>query len=183
MTPNQSNRYETYRRVKLKKEIVRKITNQTLSQSVPQPVIIAINGYTKCFIGELIDRAITVRDEWQAAKPVLPNPDIPLPLLVNGLCIPKNYEKDARPKNQDISQIGMLPSQVRGGYWKEVGAETPIGERLKMRDKGPLTPDHLREALRRYKRDRDGGGAGFAGLSLEGVERAAARMGGKRLFK
>jgi transcription initiation factor TFIID subunit 11 len=54
---------------------------------------------------------------------------------------------------------------------------------LKQSNKGPLTPAHLREALRRYKRDRDGGGAGFAGMSLEGVERTMARTGGKRLFR
>lgn len=50
---------------------------------------------------------------------------------------------------------------------------------------GPLLPDHLREALRRYKRDGEGGGAGLAGVSLGlGVPGAgAARLGGKRLFR
>lgn len=67
--------------------------------------------------------------------------------------------------------------------WKELDKDATLEERLKQTDKGPLMPSHLREALRRYKRDRDGGGAGFAGMSLEGVERTMTRTGGKRLFK
>ncbi|KAM0723351.1 hypothetical protein Q7P37_000337 [Cladosporium fusiforme] len=50
-------------------------------------------------------------------------------------------------------------------------------------DRGPLLPDHLREALRRYKRAQYGGAVGFTGLSLVGKDNAAARMGGKKLFK
>jgi transcription initiation factor TFIID subunit 11 len=67
--------------------------------------------------------------------------------------------------------------------WKEIQEDASLQERLKQSNKGPLTPAHLREALRRYKRDRDGGGAGFAGMSLEGVEKTMARTGGKRLFR
>lgn len=50
-------------------------------------------------------------------------------------------------------------------------------------DRGPLLPDHLREALRRYKKAQYGGTVGFTGLSLEGKDNAAARMGGKKMFK
>lgn len=52
------------------------------------------------------------------------------------------------------------------------------------RDLGPLLPDHLREALRRYKRDGEGDGTGMGGLSLGlGLPgKAAARGGGRRLF-
>lgn len=53
-------------------------------------------------------------------------------------------------------------------------------------DRGPLQPDHLREALRRYKKSRSGGSVGFTGISLYGMENrdvAASRMGGKRLFR
>lgn len=34
---------------------------------------------------------------------------------------------------------------------------------------GPLLPSHLREALRRYKNDSEGGAAGLRGLSLTGM--------------
>jgi transcription initiation factor TFIID subunit 11 len=50
-------------------------------------------------------------------------------------------------------------------------------------DRGPLLPDHLREALRRYKKAQYGGTVGFTGLSLEGKDNAAARMGGRKMFK
>ena len=50
----------------------------------------------------------------------------------------------------------------------------------------PLQPDHLREALRRWKKGGEGGGAGFGGLSLDciGVQGSkVAGLGGKRIFK
>jgi len=126
-TSDQSDRYDLYRRVKLRKETVRRITNQTLSQSVPPAVITTINGYTKIFIGELVEGARKVQTEWMAA-------------------------------------------------------EDPDGE-VKEKNRGPLLPDHLREALRRYKKAGEGGGAGFQGLSLHGMEGAGPLIGGKRLFK
>jgi len=49
--------------------------------------------------------------------------------------------------------------------------------------RGPLLPDHLREAVRRYRNDGEGGGAGFRGLSLGAGEAAFAGGRGKRLFK
>lgn len=50
---------------------------------------------------------------------------------------------------------------------------------------GPLQPDHVREALRRNKRDGEGGGTGAAAMSL-GLEvpgSGTARLGGRRLFR
>lgn len=58
-------------------------------------------------------------------------------------------------------------------------------QKPKQRDLGPLLPDHFREALRRHKRDGEGGGTGLQGVStglgLPGS--GAARLGGKRLFR
>lgn len=50
---------------------------------------------------------------------------------------------------------------------------------------GPLLPDHLREASRRYKKNGEGGGAGMEGTSLGlGISGSGAmRLGGKRLFR
>jgi transcription initiation factor TFIID subunit 11 len=187
MTPLQVERYATYRRIRLKRETVRKLVNQTLSQSVPQPVIIAVTSYAKSFLGDLIDRALTVRDEWTLASTHLPNGAIPPPVLTQSLQRPSAHIKDERnrPTNQDITSAGMYLNQVDRAetLWKEIDEDEGLQERLKQSNKGPLTPAHLREALRRYKRDRDGGGAGFAGMSLEGVERTMARTGGKRLFR
>ncbi|KAF2114484.1 hTAFII28-like protein conserved region-domain-containing protein [Lophiotrema nucula] len=185
MSPDQTERYEKYRRIRLKREILRRLVNQTLSQSVPQPVIIAVTTYSKAFIGEIIDRALTVRDEWTAAATHRPNPDIPTQLLQVGMSAPKGFKKDAKPTDRDYGTAQTHPDAVGRdkGYWKEVPNDTPLEERLKHEDKGPLTPAHLREALRRYKRDREGGGAGFGGLSLEGPERSLGKTGGRRLFR
>ncbi|CAI6333216.1 unnamed protein product [Periconia digitata] len=185
MTPSQSDRYATYRRIRLRPQIVRRLVNQTLSQSVPSPVVIAVTSYSKAFIGELIDRALTVRDEWAAARTHIPNPNLPPQLLTRGLTDTFAHKPDAKPMPNHIAESGLFKNQVdpKEGYWVEVPDETSLEDRLKESDKGPLTPDHLREALRRYKRDREGGGAGFAGLSLEGPERTLARTGGKRLFR
>lgn len=56
--------------------------------------------------------------------------------------------------------------------------------------KAGLLPDHLREALRRYRADGEGGGAGFEGLShgLLGIAGSATwRVGdgatARRLFR
>ena len=60
----------------------------------------------------------------------------------------------------------------------------PAGDPEKMY-LGPIMPDHLREAFRRYRRDGEGGGAGVGGFSvglgMPGV--GAAKIGGKRLFR
>ena len=136
--------YETWNRIHLKKEVVRRLANQTLSQSVPASVVTTINSYTKVFVGEIVDRAREVQKEWLAAAEKLPTGD----------------------KNEEA-------------FGKDGEGEPKVRER----DRGPLLPDHLREALRRYKHDRSGGTVGFTGISLEGRESAAVRNGGRRLFR
>lgn len=119
---------------------IRKLANHTLSQSVPQSVVMAIGSYVKVFMGEVIEEARRVQVEWQAA--------------------------DSRyPDGSAVAE----------------GAD--LKERTKEEWRGPLLPDHLREAVRRMKKDRVGGAGGFAGVSLAGKERTAPKMGGRRLFR
>lgn len=140
MTPEQKELYQLYRRVKLKKEHVRRLANHTLSQSVPSSIVLTLMGVTKLFMGEMVERARDVQYEWMAKSE-------------------------------------MDPTKKR---WPE---GTELREKKREMDRGPITPDHLREALRRYKKDREGGDAGFLGLSGQGRERTAARVNGKRLFR
>jgi transcription initiation factor TFIID subunit 11 len=79
------------------------------------------------------------------------------------------------PKNGNQTHVPRIPLTP-------IPVDASLAQRTQERDRGPLTPDHLREALRRYKKDKEGV-VGFGGLSLEGRERTASRMGGKRLFK
>ena len=63
--------------------------------------------------------------------------------------------------------------------------EPQATQKHKRRDLGPLLPDHFREALRRHKRDGEGGGTGLQGVStgLGLAGNGSARLGGKRLFR
>lgn len=65
--PIQSARYDLFKRAKLRKETLRRIVNHALSQSVPASVVTTINGFTKVFAGEIIEKARTVQAEWAEA--------------------------------------------------------------------------------------------------------------------
>ncbi|KAK2733634.1 spermidine resistance protein [Myotisia sp. PD_48] len=67
LSPEQSARYDFFKRAKLNKPTLRRIVNHTLSQSVPPNVVTTIGGYTKVFIGEIIEKARTVQQEWADA--------------------------------------------------------------------------------------------------------------------
>lgn len=94
---------------------------------------------------------------------------------------PKPKRKVKKPKlshpdplNTDLPEHDF--STIEPGAWG-------LGKFVEDCDRGPLQPDDLREALRRYKRSRAGGSVGFTGISLEGREGVASRMGGRRLFR
>lgn len=78
------------------------------------------------------------------------------------------------------SQTTGLPSPPAEG-----SAER--GSPPKEKRRGPLLPDHLREAHRRHMFEADGGLVGQLNLwqhqNHSGVERFGAKTGGRRLFK
>jgi transcription initiation factor TFIID subunit 11 len=53
--------------------------------------------------------------------------------------------------------------------------------------RGPLRPEHLREAVRRYRKGFEGGGVGMQWVYHQqqqgGVERFPTRTGGRRIFR
>jgi transcription initiation factor TFIID subunit 11 len=79
------------------------------------------------------------------------------------------------------SQVDVSEAKGAVTPWK------PLKEGEKEVRRGPLTPDHLREALRRYKMERAGGMAGLMGLDRlqhpTGVERYGIKARGRRLLK
>ncbi|CCU79168.1 unnamed protein product [Blumeria hordei] len=136
-------RYEAWRSSKLSDSVVRRIVNQTLSQSAPQQVILAVRSVAKIFAGDIIERSRKVQTEWLEITGE--NPGLPVP-----------------------------------------NSEQSLVKAEKEKRRGPLMPDHLREAFRRHILT-DQGLVGQLGLwqqqQQSGVERFGVRIGGKRLFK
>ncbi|KAK3117473.1 hypothetical protein LTR53_001160 [Teratosphaeriaceae sp. CCFEE 6253] len=200
-TDDQRERYNSWTRAKLRTADVRRLVNSTLSQSVPQNVVLVVSAYAKMFAGVLVEGAREVQGEWMASEE----------RRADG----GNNAASKRLKRtfdeSDAMEAGngtaTAPKPAVNGSVK-VEALTPISPAnatpadpiqplltagagglspdIEECDRGPLLPEHLREALRRYKKRQAGSGAvGFTGLSLEGSQNTAAKMGGggRRLFK
>ncbi|KAI9047171.1 hypothetical protein LZ554_008625 [Drepanopeziza brunnea f. sp. 'monogermtubi'] len=144
LSPSQAERYAIWRQSKLADATVRRIVNQTLSQSVPPNVILAVKAAAKMFSGELIERARAVQSQWIEAT--------------------------------GDNQTGLPSPPAEGSVPPE-----------KEKRRGPLLPDHLREAHRRHLLEADGGLVGQLGLwqlqQHSGTERFGVKVGGKRLLK
>ncbi|KAI5284681.1 hypothetical protein KEM54_001143 [Ascosphaera aggregata] len=213
-TPEQSSRYDFFKRAKLNKAMVRKIVNQTLSQSVPPNVITTISGYTKVFVGELIERARTVQEEWaevedRAAierilqeraearkKPSLKEPEDPDKKIANATSNTTESEKegtqgrsaDASPTDKTVADDVRNNASASSEEHPGDTASFPQHELPPNPHRGPLLPQHVREALKRYKHDGEGGGVGFSGLSMGSLGVKGSYVwsqggGGRRLFR
>ena len=207
-TRDMGERYDVWNRAKLRTADVRRLVNQTLSQSVPQNVVTVVSSYTKMFAGLLVEEAREVQAEWMAVEEKRADGE-GNPVRKK---IKRAHEGDGE-KGGDLEEVEIRPKSSHGesktnGVVKQEQSSRPtlpdtqtealqeqsadelypggaggLSTSIDECDRGPLLPDHLREALRRYKKARRGGTVGFTGLSLEGREVAAARMGGRRLFK
>ncbi|WEW56095.1 hypothetical protein PRK78_001530 [Emydomyces testavorans] len=245
--PEQSERYDFFKRAKLNKPTLRKIVNQTLSQSVPPNIITAIGGYTKIFIGEMVEKARTVQQQWadvadraafdayeeegastpeesktteqRAAGPEQAKADISAPS--SSIPVVKLEEpKESTIKTEESQSFDTIPASTPPSSTQTTlqsttsttisptspakttetttAAMTSEPHRAKKRKpfrlppnphRGPLLPSHLREAVRRYRNDGEGGGVGFTGLSMNGLGDRGAFIwtvrggGGRRLFR
>ena len=59
-TPEQYERFEAYRRHALPKQGVRKVIQQTLGQQVSQPVAQVVAGFAKVFVGEMVEKGLSI---------------------------------------------------------------------------------------------------------------------------
>ncbi|KAF4173253.1 hypothetical protein CNMCM8694_003676 [Aspergillus lentulus] len=205
--PIQSERYDLFKRAKLRKETLRRIVNHALSQSVPASVVTTINGFTKVFAGEIIEKARTVQAEWaiahdQAARAAFdaeeaeaearaaeaaakaaasatpatggqgkspPQPSVKREHSDSNRSTPIPPSSSSPMPQQQVSQpstpsLSGLPQQ------QQEQQHPPARPKREFKPppnphRGQLLPSHLREALRRYKRDGEGGGVGFSGLT------------------
>lgn len=234
----QSERYDLFKRAKLRKESLRRIVNHALSQSVPASVVTTVNGFTKVFAGEMVEKARTVQAEWadahdQAARAAFeaeeeaaeqaaqaraqataaqsntatPTPSgTPAPgSLSNGVKKEPPDTDQAKPSSTPVHNLNSSSSPAPGNHVSpsssaqqpgQLSAPGPVPLRSHREfrpppnpHRGQLLPSHLREALRRSKRDGESGGVGYSGLSMDnlGVKGAftwsSGSVGGRRLFR
>ncbi|KAF8151752.1 hTAFII28-like protein conserved region-domain-containing protein [Crassisporium funariophilum] len=72
-SPAQYDRFEAYRRHALPKQAVRKVIQQTLGQQVSQPVAQIIAGFSKVFVGEIVEKARAVQTRRGESGPLSPD--------------------------------------------------------------------------------------------------------------
>lgn len=193
--PLQSERYDLFKRAKLRKETLRRIVNHALSQSVPASVVTTINGFTKVFAGEMIEKARTVQAEWadahdQAALAAYEAEEASSAAASHG-GTPAGLGPRVKPQSDPPTPM-KNPEESNEETVQGPSAGVPRGREFKLPPnphRGQLLPTHLREALRRYKRDGEGGGVGFSGLSMGNlgvrgsVTWSAGSVGGRRIFR
>jgi transcription initiation factor TFIID subunit 11 len=178
LDPDAYNRYNQWRALSLPVGTVRRLVNSIVSQSVTAAPLQATRIYGKWFVGEIVERAREVQQEWAKAYDVT-----------------REVEKEDRQKElealEEKQKAGNTTDQQSRSIAKDVERlKREVKEYIPNPHRGGLLPDHLREALRRYKADGEGGGVGFEGLShgLLGIGGSAAwRVGdgatGRRLFR
>ncbi|RMZ88033.1 hypothetical protein DV736_g4738, partial [Chaetothyriales sp. CBS 134916] len=177
LDPDASARYAAYLTAKLDGTTIKRMANATCSQSLTKNPLWAIAFYTKYFTAEIIERAREVQIEY--AKVYETTRETQAKWRVDEL---ERLEKEA--EGGLGVQEKMLAQRDIARLKKEVKEYLPNPHR------GGLLPDHLREALRRYKADGEGGGVGMEGLShpLLGLQGAKVwRVGDgaapRRLFR
>ena len=139
-------------------------------------MVVTVSGYTKAFVGMLIERAREVQQQWATLDTPPPTPQtVPVDPTDFHMGNPNNEIYSAESSSTALQDLTKAAQ----------GLTEPANQSMERTDLGPLLPDHFREALRRYKRDGEGGGVGLAGVSVGlGVPgTGAARLRGKRLFK
>jgi len=71
-TPEQNHRYEYYRRSNFPKANVKNIMQSVSGTTINQKMAIVMSGITKLFVGEIIETARTVQDEWEDIGAIRP---------------------------------------------------------------------------------------------------------------
>lgn len=192
-----------------------KLVNQTLSQSVPSNVVIAVRSVTKVFAGEIIELARRIQTEELHASVDDPAPNHDLqPRHQNTIPIPTTFiprgpldPPPSYPNSQYNSAPGTSANTPAGGGGGGGGEEmdgegfTKEGKKREYNDadweqlnenrmqplRPPVSADHLREAVRRYRVEREGGLVGFMGLERTqhstGAERFGNKFGGRRMMR
>jgi len=71
-TPEQSSRYEYYRRATFQRSNVKRVMQSVVNSPISQTMSIVMGGVTKVFVGEVIESARTIMEEWNESGPIRP---------------------------------------------------------------------------------------------------------------
>lgn len=141
--------------------------------------MLAVKSVAKLFIGDLIESARRVQAEWIAAGTE------PTQIDVDGREVDENITSIAGDGSRTAKEL----TSTREGRAAVARAIARIDDEKGMLEqrRGPLRPDHLREAWRRHKEEAEGGSVGLLGLwhaqQESGVERFAVKARGRRIFR
>jgi transcription initiation factor TFIID subunit 11 len=191
-TPEQEHRHLMYKRSTLNKTQLKRIVNQTVSQSVTALPLIAIGAYSKFFVGEIVTRALDVQKEWATAFDVHTKKERERE-RERKRQRQQESEREQKRKGDEAAEKNTTEAKAADA---KAGATTKDDTKVEETalvpnpHKGGLLPDHLREALRRYKADGEGGGVGFGSTSLgmmgnhgAGTWRVGGGVSARRLFR
>ncbi|KLU91075.1 hypothetical protein MAPG_09598 [Magnaporthiopsis poae ATCC 64411] len=208
MDTDQFDRYGNWRAAKLPDQVVRRVVNATVSQSVPSQIVIAVRTVTKFYLCDIIRIAREVQAEWIAAGAevqaasftedenghIVLDEEMPWPGKVMSAEEEEEQtqaaaEAEGAGGNSFTESSAGMPTQATmsfGSRNEELDRQT---REVILREppRGPLRPEHLREALRRYQASAQSQGIGSLRVWQEqqksGVERFPSRTGGRRIFK
>ncbi|KAF9967871.1 hypothetical protein BGZ73_000340 [Actinomortierella ambigua] len=71
-SPEQLQRYEVYRRSVLSRPTIKKLVATILNQQVSQTMAFVVAGFCKVYVGEMVEKAKEVMDEWGHVGPIRP---------------------------------------------------------------------------------------------------------------
>eukprot|EP01089_Gocevia_fonbrunei_P013927 TRINITY_DN3689_c0_g1_i1.p1 TRINITY_DN3689_c0_g1~~TRINITY_DN3689_c0_g1_i1.p1 ORF type:complete len:210 (+),score=56.00 TRINITY_DN3689_c0_g1_i1:39-668(+) len=72
LTPDQTTRYEYFRRSTFQRAAIKRMMQTISGCSIGQRTVIVMAGITKLFVGEMVEMARTVMDEWGELGPIRP---------------------------------------------------------------------------------------------------------------
>ncbi|KAI9346306.1 transcription initiation factor TFIID subunit 11 [Pilaira anomala] len=61
---DQLQRYEAYRRSALNRTNVKRLVSQVLNQQISQTMAFVVAGFSKVYVGEIVEKAREIMEEW-----------------------------------------------------------------------------------------------------------------------